>query len=309
MENRILGLHHITAIAGNAKRNYKFYTDVLGLRLVKKTVNFDDPGTYHFYFGDEVGTPGTILTFFPWERMRKGSQGTGLATEVVYAVPEGSLDFWVDRLEKHGVVIDIRGKRFDEEYISFKDPDGLPLTVLVPRTTDSRIGWETSEVKSNVAIKGFHSVTLTLNRKAETEKVLELLGYKLIGHEGNRHRYATAAIETASTIDIVESAGPQGNNAAGTIHHIAFRVKDEATQMELHDKISKAGYQITPQIDRNYFFSLYFREPGGILFEIATDTPGFAVDEPVSELGQSLKLPEQFEAFRDRIQEALPVLQ
>lgn len=305
--NTISGLHHITAIAGNAKRNYDFYTGVLGLRLVKKTVNFDDPGTYHFYFGDEVGTPGSILTFFPWQGIAPGKQGTGQATEVVYAVPAGSLDFWKDRLEAHKLEVET-GKRFDEDYLSFRDPDGLPLTLLVPKQDDRRTGWHTDAVAADVAIRGFHSVTLSLTRKDATQRVLELLGYVQTAQEGTRFRFATDAIDTANIIDIVEINGARGVNAGGTIHHIAFRVKDEEAQMAIREKIVKAGYQITPKIDRNYFFSLYFREPGGVLFEIATDNPGFAIDESVSELGSHLMLPAQYEESRARIEEVLPVL-
>ncbi len=308
MENRVLGLHHVTAIAGNAKRNHDFYTSILGLRLVKKTVNFDDPGTYHFYFGDEVGTPGSILTFFPWEGIQRGNQGAGQATEVVYSVPQGSLDFWKERLTKSNITIHESGTRFGEEFISFSDPDGLPLTFLVTKSEDARIGWETNEVKKAVAAKGFHSVTLSLRQKEATEKVLAILNYKLVAQEGNRYRYSTDAIGTASVIDIIETTGPRGTNAAGTIHHIAFRVKDEQTQEEFRSKIAKAGYQVTPQIDRNYFFSIYFREPGGVLFEIATDNPGFAVDESVTELGSNLKLPSQYEPHRSKIEKVLPVL-
>jgi glyoxalase family protein len=308
MENRILGLHHITAIAGSAKQNHFFYTNIIGLRLVKKTVNFDDPGTYHLYFGDEIGTPGTILTFFPWQGIQKGKQGSGQTTEITYSVPAGSLEFWKNRLTDHGVKVNATGTRFNEEFISFEDPDGLPLTFLVPQISDKRKGWETQEVKADVATKGFHSVTLTLRRKAETEKVLALLGYKYVATEGTRSRYATDAVPTASIIDVIESNEGAAVNAGGTIHHIAFRVKDEKTQMEFRDKIIKAGYQITPKIDRNYFFSLYFREPGGVLFEIATDNPGFSIDEPVNELGKNLKLPPQYEGHRHEIEEALPAL-
>jgi glyoxalase family protein len=307
MQNKILGLHHITAIATNAKRNYDFYTRILGLRLVKKTVNFDDPGTYHFYFGDEIGTPGTILTFFPWEGIQAGRQGAGQTTEVTYSVPQGSLTFWKQRLEKHDVKI-ISGKRFKEEFISFTDPDGLPLTFLEPQIADDRMGWTSPDVGSGVAIKGFHSVTLTLRKKDATEKVLQLLGYTPMGNEGDRYRYATDAVTTASVIDIIETNKPAGVNAAGTVHHIAFRVKDEQTQMEFREKIANAGYQITPKIDRNYFFSLYFREPGGVLFEIATDNPGFGIDEPIDQLGSELKLPAQYEHHRQKIEEALPAL-
>jgi glyoxalase family protein len=307
MENKILGLHHITAIAGNAKRNFDFYTNVLGLRLVKKTVNFDDPGTYHFYFADEVGSPGTILTFFPWEGIQKGKPGSGQTTEITYAVPVSSLEFWKERLSKFAVTVTETGKRFGEDYISFEDPDGLKLTFLVPSQTDARRGWTSAEVKGSVAAKGFHSVTLTLRRKTETASVLQLLGYKYVGEENGRHRYVTDASETASIIDIIENDSV-GVNAAGTIHHIAFRVRDEKTQMAFREKIVKAGYQITPKIDRNYFFSLYFREPGGVLFEIATDNPGFDIDEPVQELGKNLKLPAQYEAHRSEIEKLLPVL-
>jgi glyoxalase family protein len=307
MKNSILGLHHITAIAGNAKRNHDFYTRVLGLRLVKKTVNFDDPGTYHFYFGDEVGTPGSILTFFPWEGISSGTPGAGQATEVVYAVPEGSIDFWKGRLESHQVKFET-GMRFDEAFVSFRDPDGLPLTLLVPKQTDGRKGWHTEEVSADVAIRGFHSVTLTLNKRDATQRVLELLGYNLTAQDGSRFRYVTDAIDTANVIDIVEVPSPRGVNAAGTIHHIAFRVKDEQVQAAMREQIVDAGYQITPKIDRNYFFSLYFREPGGVLFEIATDNPGFATDETVSELGSHLMLPAQYEGSRAKIEQVLPVL-
>jgi glyoxalase family protein len=308
MENRILGLHHVTAIAGSAKRNFDFYTKVLGLRLVKKTVNFDDPGTYHFYFGDEVGTPGTILTFFPWEGIGTGTQGTGQATEVAYSVPHGSLDFWKDRLANNNVHLQQAGTRFGEEFISFTDPDGLPVSFVIPKNDDQRTGWRTDEVTSDVAAKGFHSVTLSLANKDATVKVLELLGYKFAGEKDRRYRYTTDAISTASIVDIVETNTRRGVNAAGTIHHIAFRVKDEKAQMEWRSKIVKAGYQITQKIDRNYFFSLYFREPGGVLFEIATDNPGFSVDETVEGLGSGLKLPAQYESHRDKIEKSLPVL-
>lgn len=308
MENRILGLHHITAIAGNAKRNFDFYTSVLGLRMVKKTVNFDDPGTYHFYFADEMGTPGSVLTFFPWEGITKGSQGAGQATEVVYSVPQGSLTFWKERLTRHNVTIDQAGQRFGEAFISFRDPDGMPLTFLEANGTDERIGWQTDEVAQTVATKGFHSVTLSLNRREPTAKVLELLGYQLHGEEENRFRYTTNATGTAAVIDIIETKEGRGVNAAGTIHHIAFRVKDENTQMAVRETIVDAGFQITPKIDRNYFYSLYFREPGGVLFEIATDNPGFAIDETVAELGTHLMLPPQYEAQRSQIEKVLPAL-
>jgi glyoxalase family protein len=310
MENKVLGIHHITAIAGNAKRNYEFYTKVLGLRLVKKTVNFDDPGTYHFYFGDEVGTPGTILTFFPWEGIQKGKTGPGMATEIGYTVPEGSLAFWTEHLQKHNVKINDTGTRFGESFITFEDPDGLVLTLIVPATADARTGWETPDIKNTAATKGFHGITLTLKDIRPTAKVLkDIFDYTLEAEEGNRHRYRTHAIDTASVVDLVEApATQQGVNAGGTIHHVAFRVKDESVLMAYRDKVLQYGLSITPKIDRNYFFSLYFREPGGVLFELATDNPGFAVDEPVEALGTNLKLPSQYENYRSEIEKVLPVL-
>lgn len=310
MENRILGLHHITAIADNAQRNYDFYTKVLGLRLVKKTVNFDDPGTYHFYFGDEAGSPGTILTFFPWEGTGRGYTGSGMATETGYSVPEGSLGFWADRFKQFHVKQEEISERFGEQYLSFQDPDGLKLDLVVPAHTDNRKGWETKEVTAHVATKGFHSVALTVKNVTPTASVLtDILDYKLLKQEGNRYRFTTDAVETASIVDIVEAPDlAPGRGAAGTNHHVAFRVKDDNILMEFREKIASRGLGITPRIDRDYFFSLYFREPGGVLFELATDNPGFAKDEPLNELGTSLKLPKQYEDSRKQIEEMLPVL-
>ena len=310
MENKVLGLHHITAIAGNAKRNYDFYTRVLGLRFVKRTVNFDDPGTYHFYFGDEFGSPGTILTFFPWEGITPGRPGAGMTTEIGYAVPAGSLDFWRNRLEKNDVRLTDSGTRFGEEYLSFEDPDGLALTLIVPAKADKRKAWETSEVGPAVATSGFHSVTLTLRSITGTARVLtDIFDYILANQDGNRYRYMTNAVEEASIVDILEKPeAPRAINAGGTIHHVAFRVKDEEVLMQFREKVLAHGLNITPKIDRNYFFSLYFREPGGVLFELATDNPGFAVDEPIHELGMNLKLPPQYESRRADIEKVLPRL-
>lgn len=311
MEDRILGLHHITAIAGEAQRNYDFYTRVLGLRLVKKTVNFDDPGTYHFYFGDEVGTPGSILTFFPWQGIQKGRAGTGMATEIAYSVPVGSLPFWKARFEALNVPHQAVAERFGESFLAFEDPDGLKLCLVVPAGEDNRKPWTSSEVPVNVAIRGFHSVTLTLQRLVPTEKVLTgILGYTQQAQEGNRYRFVTDAMSTAHVVDIVEEhTGHRGINAGGTNHHIAFRVKDDTVLMAFREKVQKAGLHITEKIDRNYFYSLYFREPGGVLFEIASDNPGFATGESVAELGTHLMLPPQYESSRKKIEEVLPVIQ
>jgi glyoxalase family protein len=308
--NKILGLHHITAIASDAQRNYDFYTQTLGFRLVKKTVNFDDPTTYHFYFGNEVGTPGTVLTFFPWAGMSKGRDGAGMATEIGYSVPKGSLNFWKARFEKLNIRYNT-GEQFGEQYITFEDPDGLKLKLVETKQKDEREVWETDEIKADVAIKGFHTVTLTLNNIKATAAILtEIFGYKQIDKESNLYRYQTDAVENAAIIDLLEMPlAPRGINAGGTNHHIAFRVKDEDTLMAFREKIVAKGHGITEKINRDYFFSLYFREPGGVLFEIATDNPGFATDETVENLGSSLQLPTQHESMRDKIEKALPSLQ
>ena len=308
MENKILGLHHITAIAGDAKSNFDFYSKILGLRFIKKTVNFDDPGTYHFYFGDEVGSAGTILTFFPWGAgIQQGRKGSGMATEIGYSVPKGSLDFWQKRFEQYNVIYNKPAEKFGEKYLTFLDPDGLKLELIESKTEDNRKAWETDEVKADVATKGFHNITLTLNDIKPTAAVLtEIFGYRLIDQDVNRYRYATDAVENAAIVDLVELADEKrGLNANGTVHHVAFRVKNDEILMHFREKVEAYGLSITPQIDRQYFHSLYFREPGGVLFEIATDNPGFTVDESLEELGQNLKLPAQYEAHRKSIEDHL----
>ncbi len=305
MENKILGLHHITAIAGDAKRNFNFYSNILGLRFIKKTVNFDDPGTYHFYFGDEVGSAGTILTFFPWgEGIQQERKGSGMATEIGYSVPKGSLDFWQERFEKYNVIYNKPAEKFGEKYLTFLDPDGLKLELIESKTGDDRKAWETDEVKADVATKGFHNITLTLNSIKATAAILtDIFGYKLIDQDVNRYRYATDAVENAAIVDLVElPEEKRGLGANGTVHHVAFRVENDEILMHFREKIEEYGLQITPQIDRNYFHSLYFREPGGVLFEIATENPGFTVDEPLEELGKNLKLPAQYESDRAAIE-------
>jgi glyoxalase family protein len=308
MENKILGLHHITAIAGDAKRNFNFYSNILGLRFIKKTVNFDDPGTYHFYFGDEVGSAGTILTFFPWgEGIQQGRKGSGMATEIGYSVPKGSLDFWQKRFEKNNVIYNKPAEKFGEKYLTFLDPDGLKLELIESKTEDNRKAWETDEVKADVATKGFHNITLTLNSIKATAAILtDIFGYKLIEQDVNRYRYATDTVENAAIVDLVElTEEKRGHVANGSVHHVAFRVQNDEILMHFREKIEAYGLSITQQIDRQYFHSLYFREPGGVLFEIATENPGFTVDESLEELGQNLKLPAQYESDRARIEEHL----
>jgi glyoxalase family protein len=309
MEDRILGLHHVTAIAGGAKRNFDFYTRILGLRLVKKTVNFDDPHTYHFYYGDRHGTPGSILTFFPWENIQQGRRGTRQVTEISYSVPEGSLDFWQKRFEARNVIYNKVAEKFGEPYLTFLDPDGLKFE-LVATAQDNRDPWETAEVGAGNATRGFRSITITTNKLQPTADVLvNIFGYRLLQSHVNRYRFITDATENANIVDVVEVPGEvAGHVAGGSVHHVAFRVKDDEVLMRFRDRIINAGLHITEKIDRNYFYSLYFREPGGVLFEIATDNPGFAIDESVETLGSSLKLPAQYEGRRQEIISHLPIL-
>ncbi len=310
MKEEMLGLHHVTAIAGNARRNFDFYSKVLGLRLVKKTVNFDDPYTYHFYYGDQAGSPGTILTFFPWEGIPWGTRGTGTASGISYSVPEGSFDFWTGRFDRNDVTYSKPVERFGEPVLAFQDPDGLRLELVVARVKDNRPPWTTPEVTPAAATRGLHSVTLTLaDTKATADVLTGLFGYKPVGQEGNRYRFATPAVENASVVDLVEVPGARpGRVAGGSVHHVAFRVKDRAAQQSFRERILAAGLDVTDQIDRNYFYSVYFREPGGVLFEIATDEPGFTVDEPLDELGRHLRLPAQYEMHRSQIEGQLPLL-
>jgi len=310
MEDRILGLHHITAIAGEAKRNYNFYTGVLGLRLVKKTVNFDDPNTYHFYFGDKTGSPGSILTFFPWEGIQTGRRGARQVTEIGYSVPADSFDFWLKRFDKKNVIYNKVAEKFGEQYLTFLDPDGLKLELTATKNPDHRLPWETEEVPAEFATRGFHNVTITTNKLKPTADVLTgIFGYRLLESNVNRYRFITDAVENANIVDVVEVAGESaGHVAGGSVHHVAFRVKDDKVLMKFREKVHAAGLHITEKIDRNYFYSLYFREPGGVLFELATDNPGFAIDESVEDLGSGLKLPAQYESRREEIAAVLPKL-
>jgi len=307
----VQGLHHVTAIAGDARRNFDFYTKVLGLRFVKKTVNFDDPHTYHFYFGNYAAEPGTILTFFPWgDGIQTGRRGTGQTTETAFSVPEGSLDFWLKRLDAHNVIFNKPSRKFGEDYLTLLDPDGLKLELTISARGDARQPNVTADVPETAAIRGFHAVTLTLADVQATARVLtELLDFQMLEHQVNRYRFLSRNTTTAAIVDLVEAPGERrGHVAGGSVHHVAFRVANDAVQMALREKIAAQGFQITEQIDRNYFHSLYFREPGGVLFEIATDNPGFTADEPLNGLGQSLKLPPQYERRRAEIEAVLPEL-
>ena len=304
------GLHHVTAFSGTPARNLDFYTRVLGLRLVKKTVNFDDPGTYHLYYGDETGRPGTILTFFPIPHAAPGRVGPGETSETAFRVPRSCIGWWVHRLVAHGVEHDAPLPVFGAPTLRFRDPDGMKLALVGVDEVGNATAWSGGDVPADHAIRGLHGVTLLLRDVAPTAAILtDVLGLTESGREGALTRYAGTA-ETGAVVTLQADADtPRGRQGAGSVHHIAFRAAEDAAQATMAARLTEAhGLQVTEQRDRNYFRSVYFREPGGVLFEIATDAPGFAVDEPVSELGEALKLPENLERHRDAIERALPSL-
>ena len=303
--DRISGIHHVTAIADGPAENVAFYTDVLGLRLVKQTVNFDDPSMYHLYYGNETGDPGTALTFFANGSMRPGQAGTGQATAIGFTVPPGTLDFWEDRLADHGVDTDPIQERFDEHVLGLRDPDGQRLE-LVTGTSDVE-PWDAGPVPVEHAIRGFHSVTLQSADHTATVEVLETLGFEHVEDEGGRRRYRAAG-SGAAVLDIRTDPAERGVPGAGTIHHVAVRAEDDQHQEVLAERVEELGLHVTDQKDRRYFRSVYFREPGGILFEIATDGPGFTRDESVDELGSSLRLPPWLEDRHEAIVDGLPPL-
>ncbi len=303
------GIHHVTAIAGPARRNIDFYTRTLGLRLVKKTVNFDDPSTYHFYYGDEAGHPGTVLTFFPWEHAAPGRLGIGETQETVFRVPEGSVGFWTHRFIEHGVSHDALEKRFGETVLAFKDPDGMRLALVAVPGIEDEPAWTTGEVPAEHAIRGFHSASLLLADAAPTGAILtDVLGFTEVAREGTLVRYKAGDTAIGGIVDL-RAAGNfmRGRSGAGTVHHIAFRAENDAAQGEMVKRLAENhGIHATEQKNRDYFRAVYFREPGGLLFEIATDDPGFAVDEPSDLLGQALKLPRFLESRRPQIEAVLP---
>ncbi len=296
----IPGLHHVTAITGNAQANVDFYAGTLGQRLVKKTVNFDDPGTYHLYYGDPVGSPGTILTFFPFAGATSGRAGPGTASAYAYAIPASGFDALMDDLRHRDVTFGGPVVRFGARVITLRDPDGAPVELIeTPDAADSH---------------GFHSVTLWVRDPEPTLRLLtDAFGYQSGGTEAGggftRHRLVAQGEARGRIIDVVRSDTPAAaRSGAGTIHHIAFRARTQAEQDGWIDRLARIGHRTTPVIDRQYFNAIYFREPGGILFEIATDPPGFSVDEPLATLGQALKLPAQYESMRPRIEAILPPL-
>jgi glyoxalase family protein len=303
MSKKTAGIHHITAIVGHPQENVDFYAGVLGLRLVKQTVNFDDPGTYHLYFGNEGGKPGTIITFFPWANARQGKIGDGQVGVTSYVVPKGAMDFWEQRLAKFGVPA-TKMERFGAQYLEFDDPHGLHLEI-VEREEGEKNTWQVGEINSDVAIKGFGGATLLSVQPDETAQLLEnVMGLEKVGQEGDFIRFQSSA-DIGNVIDLKLTTIGRGQMGVGTVHHIAWRAKDDKDQLEWQKYVADSGYGVTAVRDRNYFNAIYFKEHGEILFEIATDPPGFAHDESLETMGEKLMLPEQYETHRDQIERAL----
>ena len=311
MDKKIAGLHHVTAIASDPQRSLDFYIGLLGLRLVKRTVNFDDPGTYHFYFGDARGTPGTILTFFPWPAARRGRRGVGQIEATAFSISPDSAGYWLDRFKEQHVTAERTPARFGEEVIRFTDPDGLLLELIASDSFGKTESWidPAAARPAEHSLRGFHSVSAALEGYERTANLLtESFGYRLVEESGNRFRFAAPSdAGPGRIVDLLcMPDGRPGNVAAGSVHHIAFRARDDAEQLQWRQHLVELGYNVTPVIDRIYFHSIYFREPGGILFEIATEPPGFALDEKLDELGSHLRLPPWLDSARSEIEKILP---
>jgi glyoxalase family protein len=306
----LTGIHHVTAIATDPQQNVDFYLQTLGLRLLKQTVNFDAPDVYHLYYGDEAGSPGTILTFFPWPNSPQGRRGAGQATVTSFSVPETSLGWWRQRLDRLGVEVNQVETRSGEDALSLYDPDGLLVELVAHPGTDPRPPWEQGPIPVEHAIRGFHSVTLTESGYENTAELLTgTLGFELLDEDGPRFRFGVAGGGPGAAVDLVCSPEAEaGQVAAGTVHHVAWRTPDDDQQVEWREELVDEGLDVTPVIDRQYFHSIYFREPGGVLFEIATDPPGFLVDESLLELGRQLRLPPWLEPRRELIESRLPTL-
>jgi glyoxalase family protein len=310
MDEQIPGIHHITAIACDPQQNVDFYTRILGLRLVKLTVNFDDPGTYHLYYGDERGQPGTILTFFPWPGARRGRRGTGQVATTSFSVPEGSLDYWEGRLKRYDITTGQRQRRFEEEALTFLDPDWMHLELVANPAADESSPWKDGPIPTDYAIRGFHSVTLWENNPEPTAALLrDTLGFSAAAENGPRSRFQGSAQSPGAVVDLLHLPdGERGWGGAGTVHHVAWRTPGDAEQLAWRQTLADQGLHVTPVMDRQYFRSIYFREPGGVLFEIATDPPGFTRDESLAKLGTRLRLPAWLETRRADVEAALPEL-
>ncbi len=303
----IRGLHHVTAVASDPQRNVDFYRNVLGQRLVKRTVNFDSPDTYHFYFADEVGNPGSVLTFFAWPNMRRGVRGNGETNVVAYNVPVGSFPFWQERLKQNGIKTEAIDTRFGQNVLAFSDPDGMGVELVEVESLPAIHHWEEGPIPEAYALHGFHSITLWLEEVESTSALLtEGMGYQFAGAEENRHRFKSDRHALGHIVDLIHRPGKmQAGFGVGSIHHIAFRVANDEEQLTYQSMLSEAGFRVSPVMDRSYFHSIYFREQGGVLFEIATDTPGFLIDEPKTSLGEALKLPAWVEPQRAEIEASL----
>lgn len=304
MLKQINGLHHVTSLASSASGNNRFFTQTLGLRRVKKTVNFDAPDVYHLYYGDGAGTPGTVMTYFPFPNAAPGRPGAGEVGVTAFAVPPGSLPLWADRLEKRGVRALTRTARFGQEQLGFDGPDAERLALV--ETDDDRTPWTGSDLSEDMAIRGFHSATLRLRDADATAELLRFMGYQEQDRTGEVTRFALPGGGPANVIDVqaVPSAG-RASQGAGSVHHIAFSVDSRAEQLEVRKALLDTGYQVTPVIDRDYFWAIYFRTPGGILFEVATNEPGFDRDEDMAHLGEALRLPSQHEHLRPKLEQEL----
>ena len=307
MNPKTHGIHHITAIAGDPQKNVDFYVGILGLRMVKKTVNFDDLYTYHLYYGDENGSPGTIMTFFPWtSKARHGRVGVGQLTVTSFSIPAGAMGYWIDRLNKYNIDFSGPGSRFEEEVLTFHDPDGIELE-LDCSATESRAGWDNGQIPFANSIRGFYHITLSEEGYERTAGLMEThLGFHKVNESGNRLRLASGERGPGTFVDILSLPDAQpGIMGVGAVHHVAWRISDANSQLDIRDYLLQVGYEVTPVMDRFYFHSIYFREPGGVLFEIATDPPGFTVDEEIEKLGTDLKLPDWLEEKRSVIEENL----
>ena len=301
-------IHHVTAIAGDAKRNLDFYARTLGQRLVKKTVNFDDPGAYHLYFGDEAGTPGTIMTFFPWAGAPVGQAGFGEQGETSFRIPLAAIGFWLERLLPFGAE---RIERFGQTVLTFRDPDGLRLALVGIPGIEAEPAWAGSDIQTAHAMRGFHGVRLRLAETSATASVLtDVFGFVLGGTEGDTTRFQAPGVSLGGVVDLQTASGERpARQGRGSVHHLAFRAEDDADQVAMVAKLARHhGLRATEQKDRDYFRSVYFRSPGGVLFEIATDVPGFATDEAAADLGTELKLPRFLQPHRAAIEAALPAL-
>ena len=309
MLNQIKGLHHMTSIASDARENNAFFTNVLGLRRVKKTVNFDAPDVYHLYYGDEVGTPGSVMTYFPFQNAARGAKGTGEVGETVFSVPKGSLPYWKERLATFDVANMKELEHFGEARLRFDNPDGEGFA-LAEVDSDPRAPWTGNGVDADHAIRGFHAAQMRLQDTGAMAELLGFMGYEKVDTKDNVTRFAVAEGTGANTIDL--EALPNVSHAgqgAGSVHHIAFAVENREKQLEVRKALMDTGYQVTPVIDRDYFWAIYFRTPGGVLFEVATNEPGFDRDEDTANLGQALKLPTQHEHLRPFLEENLQPLE